>query len=248
MSEKIKAIIVDDEERARDVLQNLIGRHCPSVQLIGMHSNVVEAVSAIKKQAPDVVFLDIEMPLHSGHEILDFFDDVTFEIIFVTAYDSYAVKAFEVAAIDYLLKPIDIERLKEAVEKLESKLAFNSMSKNFEVLKESLNSDAIKNLVLAEKGYNVVVSVLDIIAIEAQESYSKIYTAKKEYIASRNLKHFEGLLSDNKNFFRTHKSWIVNTDLPLKYNKTMGEIVLNQRIVAKLSKYRKEAFESLLGR
>jgi two-component system LytT family response regulator len=109
---KIKAIIVDDEESARDVLQNLLLLFCPNVEVVAKCENVLKAVDAINKEQPDLVFLDIEMPNYAGYEIVNFFDKINFEIIFVTAYDQYAVRAFEVAAIDYLLKPIDIDRLK----------------------------------------------------------------------------------------------------------------------------------------
>ena len=97
---KINAILVDDEERARDVLENLLLRFCPTVTLLAKCSNVEHAVEAIKIHQPDVVFLDIEMPNYAGYELVDFFTDINFEIIFVTAYDQYAIKAFEVSAID----------------------------------------------------------------------------------------------------------------------------------------------------
>jgi len=186
------------------------------------------------------------MPNYAGHEILDFFDEIAFEIIFVTAYDSYAVKAFEVAAVDYLLKPVDIDRLKESVEKARLKIASKSISKQYAVLKESLTSDYVKNLVIAEKGDQNIIAVDQIVAIEAQESYSCIHTKEKKYIASKNLKHFEGLLEHNKNFFRTHKSWIINFDELLTYNKSNGDVQLSHNLSAKLSKYRKEEFEALL--
>lgn len=243
MAEKITAILVDDEERARDVLANLLARFCPSIALLGTYANVRAAVEGVKKHQPQVVFLDIEMPNYAGHEILGFFEEIDFEIVFVTAYDSYAIKAFEVAAVDYLLKPVDIQRLQAAVEKVQEKIASHTAYRHYQVLRESLAADRIKNLVISEKGYQVVVPVEEIIAIEAQESYSKVYTLKKTYVASKNLKHFEGLLVHNTNFFRTHKSWIINLRELIKYNKTSGDIQLPNGIEAKLSKYRKEAFE-----
>ena len=201
------------------------------------------AVDAIKRSKPDLVFLDIEMPDYAGYEIVSFFEQIDFEIIFVTAYDNYAVKAFEVSAVDYLLKPVDIERLKEATSRAVQRITTKSQSKNFEILKESLETKSIKNLVVAEKGDQNVIHVKDIIAIEASESYSIIHTFNKKFVASKNLKHFERVLTDNQNFFRSHKSWIVNMDLMLKYSKTSGAILLPNDLEAKLSKYRKEEFE-----
>jgi len=246
MAENVRAVIVDDEEGARDVLANLLSTFCPNIEVIGAFPNVEIAVEGIKRSKPDLVFLDIEMPTYAGHEIVSFFDKIDFEIIFVTAYDSYAVKAFEVSAVDYLLKPVDIERLKEATNKAIDRIQTKERSKNYEVLKESLESDKIKNLVIAEKGDQNIISVDDIIAIEAQESYSCIYTANRKYLASKNLKHFETVLLDNKNFFRTHKSWVVNLEMVEKYSKSTGEIPLENSIVARLSKYRKEEFEKAL--
>ena len=117
----LRTIIVDDEQSAQDVLENLLDRYCPSVQLLDKCSNVEEAVASIEKNQPDIVFLDIEMPNYAGYELVSFFETVNFDIIFITAYDHYAIKAFEVSAVDYLLKPVDIERLKSAVDKVQEK-------------------------------------------------------------------------------------------------------------------------------
>jgi len=248
MPERIQAIIVDDEKGARDVLSSLLLTFCPHVNIIGTFPNVEAAVVGIKQLKPDLVFLDIEMPNYAGHEIVNFFDEIDFEIIFVTAYDNHAIKAFEVSAVDYLLKPVDIDRLKESTTRVFNKIIAKTESKNYQILKEALQTNKVKNLVIAEKGDQNIVPVIEIIAIEAQESYSCIHTANKNYIASKNLKHFEGLLKDNKNFFRSHKSWIVNLDLIDKYNRGNGEILLDNSIIAKLSKYRKEQFEQELVR
>lgn len=246
MSEKPTAIIVDDEESARDVLSNLLGTFCSEIEVIGSFANVQSAVDGIKTLQPDIVFLDIEMPSYAGYEIVEFFENIDFQIIFVTAYDSYAIKAFEVAAIDYLLKPVDIDRLKASVKRATDIIQTNGRSKSYRVLKDSLQTDEVKNLVITEKGHKNIIRVEDIIAIEAQESYSYIHTTEKKYVASKNLKHFEMVLKDNRNFFRTHKSWIVNLNLVTQYNKSTGDIPLKGGITARLSKYRKDAFKEAL--
>jgi len=110
----LKAIIVDDESSARELLQELIKSYCPEIDIVASFKNLETAVDHIRMDKPDIVFLDVEMPQYSGYEILDFFDQIDFNIIFVTAYDKYAIKAFEVSALDYLLKPVEIERLKSA--------------------------------------------------------------------------------------------------------------------------------------
>lgn len=246
MSKPIRAIIVDDEESARDVLHNLLSNFCQNVEVIGKFPTVEIAVDAIKRSKPDLVFLDIEMPGYAGYEIVNFFDEIDFEIVFVTAYDNYAVKAFEVAAMDYLLKPVDIDRLRESVLRAEGKIAKNESKKSLSLLKETLESDSITKISISEKGHQNIIEVKNIIAIEAQESYSNIYTTDKKFVASKNLKHFEGVLTDNTDFFRSHKSWIVNLSLVDSFNRKEGIIPLPNQINAKLSKYRKEAFEKAL--
>ncbi len=242
----IRSIIVDDEEGARDVLDRLTKAFCPELQICGKYANLEAAARGIRELKPQLVFLDIEMPEYAGYEIVSFFEKIDFEIIFVTAYDNYAIKAFEVSAVDYLLKPVDIERLKEATSRAIRRIRTKSESRNFQLLKESLHTAAIKNLVVAEKGDQNVIPVKEILAVEASESYSIIHTVQKTYIASKNLKHFEGVLTDNKNFFRCHKSWIINLDLIEKYSKTNGTVDLPNNLQAKLSKYRKEAFEKAI--
>lgn len=243
---ELTAIIVDDEQSARDILNNLLHRFCPNVKVLGSYSDVPEAVKAIKELKPQVAFLDIEMPNYSGFEIVDFFQEVDFEMVFITAYDKYAIKAFEVSAVDYLLKPIEIERLQQSVEKLEKRLG-QSRELNHQLLAESLQSDTVSKIAVSVKGYQTIVDVNKIVAIEANESYSNIRLMDGTiHLVSKNLKHFENLLLDNQNFFRSHKSWIVNLDKLERYNRSKGEIELTSNVSAKLSKYRKEEFERAL--
>ncbi len=242
---RLKAILADDEESARDVLENLLVRFCPEVELIAKCENVLQAVEAIKLNTPDIVFLDIEMPNYAGYEIVNFFSEVNFKIIFVTAYDYYAIKAFEIAALDYLLKPVSIERLKSAVDRAKEQKNKDA-NEQLTVLSDTLRNKEIKNIIVSDKGQQHIVPLDKIIAIEAQESYSTLYTAEKKYIASKNLKHFEKLLAENKNFFRSHKSWIINLRSIKNFNRSAGEISLSQNIVAKLSKYRLDEFEEAL--
>ncbi|MDO9000437.1 LytTR family DNA-binding domain-containing protein [Sediminibacterium sp.] len=247
MTSKITAIIVDDEERALDVLSNLLHSFCPNVEIISKFNNLKDAVEVIKSKKPDLVFLDIEMPNYSGYEIVNFFDKINFEIIFVTAYDQYAIKAFECSAVDYLLKPVEIPRLKSAIDKVGERLLDKKQIANYSVLLDSLKSKNINNIVVTDKGNQCIVPTSEIIAIEAQEAYSIIHTNFKKYTVSKNLKHFEKLLIDNKNFFRAHKSWLIDIKAVDNYNRSTGEIGLKHSIKAKLSKYRKEDFEKALA-
>ena len=244
---KLKAILVDDEESARDVLQNLLQRFCPDVELVAKCENVLEAVEVIKEQQPNLVFLDIEMPNYSGFEIVKFFKEINFQIIFVTAYDQYAIKAFEVSATDYLLKPVDIGRLKFSVEKVKQHHNILQQAERLNLLNQTLETKQIKNIVISDKGQQNIIALKNIIAIEAQESYCLIYTTDKKYTVSKNLKHFETLLENLPQFIRVHKSWLISKDYLQNYSKSDLTIQLSGNIVAKLSKYKKADFEAAIS-
>lgn len=245
----ITAIIVDDEESARDVLENLIIRFCPNVAIVGKYENVQQAVAGIEALKPNVVFLDIEMPQYSGYEIVKFFNNIDFDIIFVTAYNQYAIRAFEVAATDYLLKPIDIDRLREAVQKVINKQSLlHHAQERLELLQETLVTNTITSITITEKGQHYIVKVDDIVAIEALESYCFIHLKDKKFIVSKNLKHYETLLESLPHFFRVHKSWLINTNHMIRYSKSSLTIQLIGDIEAKLSKYKKQDFEQIIIR
>lgn len=244
---KIKAILVDDEEAARDVLGNLLLRFCPQIEVIAKCENVLQAVEAIKTQKPDLVFLDIEMPNYSGFEIVNFFEKINFEIIFITAYDQYAIRAFEIAAIDYLLKPVDIERLKSAVDRVVQQRNIEQQSQRLSLLSTTLKDKQLKNIVITDKGQQNIIAIDTIIAIEAQESYCTIHTTHKIYVVSKNLKHFETVLGSLPQFFRVHKSWLVNKAFIKHYSKSDLSIQLSNGLTTKLSKYKKIEFEEAIS-
>lgn len=244
---KIRAILVDDEESARDVLQNLLLRFCPDVELVAKCENVLDAVEVIKKEKLDLVFLDIEMPNYAGYELVKFFQKIDFEIIFVTAYDQYAVRAFETAAIDYLLKPIDIERLKQSIIRVKNQHSLEQQAQRLSLLSSNLESKKMTRIVVSDKGQQHIVPVNNIIAIEAQESYSFVHTTDKKYTVSKNLKHFETIFSDNPSFIRVHKSWIIAKEHIRNYSKTELSINLSNGLIAKLSKYKKSEFEAIFA-
>ncbi len=246
MIPKLKAILVDDEESARDVLQNLLLRFCPEVELIAKCENLTQAVDVIQKEKPHLVFLDIEMPNFAGYEIVNFFKEINFEIIFVTAYDQYAIRAFEIAAIDYLLKPIDIDRLKTAVARVQQQFNIAQHASRIETLSNTLESKKLKNIVITERSQQNIIPIESIIAIEAEESYCVIHTLDKKYTASKNLKHFETLFESLPEFIRVHKSWMINKAYLKQYSKSDLSIYLSNGLVAKLSKYKKAEFEAAL--
>ena len=164
----INAIIIDDEERARNTLSSLLLNYCPEINVMANCPNVPDGVIAINKHKPDVVFLDIEMPDYSGFELLGFFREIDFDIIFVTAYSEYAIKAFEISAVDYILKPIDIDQLKNSVEKLKQKKLHSQMQEQIQLLKESYKGDDIRKIAISMSDGLTFVEIADIIFLEAE--------------------------------------------------------------------------------
>jgi len=161
---KISAIIIDDEKRARDVLQMLLERNCPGVNILATCVDVLSAVEKINEVQPDVVFLDVQMPNYAGYELVNFFDEINFEIIFVTAFDHYAIKAFELSAIDYLVKPVERLRLVDAVKRVSTKVNSQESKKQYEQLLNSIKEKEFKKIVIPESGNRRVLEIDNIIA------------------------------------------------------------------------------------
>ncbi|MCT4698782.1 LytR/AlgR family response regulator transcription factor [Tenacibaculum haliotis] len=243
----IKAILIDDEQSARNVLTTLLTRAHANVNIIATCKDLEEGVKSIKELQPDVVFLDVQMPNYAGYEISSFFDDINFEIIFVTAYDQYAIKAFELSAIDYLVKPIDREKLNVTIQKLENKLKQKATLVDYEVLLTTIKEKEYKKIIIPEIGNRRIVNLSDIIAIEADGGYSKIYLKNKSIITtSKNLKYFEEVLPKEATFFRSHRAWLINIIYIESLNKTNLKITLAEETVkAKLSRSKIEHFESV---
>lgn len=243
----LKAILVDDEQRARNVLSSLIKRCGLKIDIIAESNCLEKAVEEIKKLQPDVVFLDVQMPNYAGYEIANFFEEMNFDIIFVTAFDEYAIKAFELSAIDYLVKPIDRRRLIEAVEKLYSKIKKQKQIEDYQILLKSIKEKEHKQIILPELGNRRIIALHTIIAIEADGSYSKIYTTENKTVTtSKNLKYFENLLPESTSFFRSHRTWMINLKHIEEINKTNLTIHLTKNITAKISRTRFSAFENTI--
>ena len=209
--------MVDDEVSARENLGELLTEFCPEVEILGEATHVDTAIKEIEKHEPDLVFLDIEMPQKSGFELIEAFSEVNFHIIFVTAYDQYALKAFDVSAIDYLLKPVDIDRLQEAVHKVMLQQKRQNYEARFKALKTNTRNDTFKKLAIPQRNDYAVVNIDDIISIEADGMYSKLSVSDKRtntvkhYTYSKKLRYFEGLFQKLPHLRRVHRSWMINT-------------------------------------
>ncbi|MHA4894922.1 LytR/AlgR family response regulator transcription factor [Pedobacter sp. PWIIR3] len=223
----LNAIIVDDEEFARSSLYFLLQENCENINVTGIAKSVAEARAILSNNQTDLVFLDIAMPGENGFELISTVRETNAHVIFTTAYDQYALKAIKANALDYLLKPIDIDELKEAVDRASKYISLNrkanEKNENLLNLSQQLSERAeIKKISLPNgQGYSVV-SLSDIIHIEADSNYSVFYLSGGEKITvSKVLKEYEEILPDHQ-FIRIHKSSIVNLDYLNEYNSKNG--------------------------
>lgn len=241
----IKALIIDDEEDARNVLKTLLVDYCPNIEVIGLAKDVPSAVIEINKLEPDVIFLDIEMPNYSGFELLDFFQEVNFEIVFITAYSEYAIRAFEVSAIDYLLKPLQIDKLEEAAKKIESRIGNKLQSQRIETLRANLSESGFQKIALPVSDGLAFVKTNDIISLEADGSYTHLYLKNGDrMLISKRLKFFEDILKENSNFYRVHRSSMANINYIASYNKSEGYLRMENGPDLRIARDKKADFEA----
>lgn len=238
----IKAIIIDDEAKARRMLEALLKEYCLDVAILAIAEDVPSGVIAINQHKPDVVFLDVEMPGYTGFQLLDFFREVNFEIVFTTAHSDYALQAFQVSAIDFLLKPIQISELLKAVEKL--KKVQGMQKERMDTLKENFKDGAIKKIALPVSEGLIFVNVTDIIYLEADGAYTNFHLlGGKKILVSKKIKEYEGALNAANFFFRPHRSYIINVQKIKQYVKQDGgHILLENDIEIPLARDRKDDF------
>lgn len=241
---KIKTIIIDDESNGRDILQALLEKFCPSVEIAAVAESAGQGKQLIEQHKPQLVFLDINMPGMNGFELLEQFGAPDFEVVFVTAHDNYALKAFKFSAIDYVLKPIDLDDLKNAVKKAEEKLAAKSRPKErytefFHNIKNMQNP--FDKLGLATRDGLIFIKISDIIRCESDVNYTWFFLEGGEKIlASKTLKEFEEML-DEYNFYRIHKSHLVNLSHLKRYVKGEGgSVIMSDNSEVEVSRRNKE--------
>lgn len=222
----IRSVIVDDEEKSRKLLRNLIKDYCDQVEVVDMADSMDSAIQVIKKNKPDLLFLDIEMPDGNGFDLLENIGGLQPEVIFTTAYDQYAIQAIHFSVMDYLLKPINIDELKAAVKKVEKKIneqvEKQSINQSLKVLLENHKAQTSDRKIglPTQNGINFV-PIKDIIMCKAEGNYSIIYLIGRQHqeIVSKTLKEFEDMLKDF-NFFRVHRSYLVNLNHIKEYSRT----------------------------
>jgi two-component system LytT family response regulator len=246
----LNTIIVDDEEFARSSLYFLLQENCENIHISGIAKSVAEARMLLAEQEIDLIFLDIAMPGENGFELISSAQHHHAHVIFTTAYDQYALKAIKANALDYLLKPIDIDELKEAVEKAVKHIGLNRKNEQnntarLNQLAENLSErNEIRKLSLpnGQSGYTIV-DINDIINIEADSNYSVFYLSGKDKITvSKVLKDYEEILPEHQ-FVRVHKSSIINLDFLKEYNSKNGvELTLKNGVKIAVSRRRASEF------
>ncbi len=207
----LKVVIIDDEDHIRDTLINMLEMNCPDVRVVGQASGVVSGIAAIKELQPELVFLDIQMKDGTGFDLLYGLPSIDFKVIFITAYDQYALQAFRFSAVDYLLKPVNPEQLKEAVIRA-GNLIHDHFNKQMKVLEENLKSVSNKNkkIILRTTESIHLLDVGNIICCDSDSSYTTVHTVEGEkIIVSKTLKEYEEMLTEC-GFYRVHKSYLIN--------------------------------------
>jgi two-component system LytT family response regulator len=242
----LKTVIIDDESNSIDVLKILIDKYCPEIVVEGTACDAETGRRMVAACSPDLVFLDIEMPLNSGFDMLDKIDKKDFQVIFITAYDHYALKAIKYCALDYLLKPVDIDELVEAVHKVSERRHQDKPGDLINVLKEYLKKDipADKVAIPTVEGLQFV-NAREIIRCEATGNYTNMYLiGNRHYLITRSLKEYEGLLSPH-NFVRVHNAHLINLNHIEKYMKGEGGYaIMADGSIVDISKRKKRDFLS----
>ncbi len=250
----MKSLIIDDERKARNLLRTILTEFCPEVVEIYEAEDLPSGVLSINKYNPDIVFLDVEMPEYAGTQILDFFDktqinfQINFQIVFTTAYNEYAMKAFELNAISYLLKPLRAKHVKEAVAKVMAISTSKQINTQLQELNNILKNKSFDKIGLPISDGILFVKLEEIFYIQADGMYSKVFTETNgSKTISKPLKYFENLLKSKEEFFRVHRSFLINMNHIKQITRKDGGYILmeNDALVSASKKKITETIELL---
>jgi two-component system, LytTR family, response regulator len=241
----IHAVIIDDEQKCVETLSILIKMHCPEITIDASCNNGEEGIKTINQFKPDVVFLDIEMPKMNGFDMLEKFEKIFFHVVFTTAYNQFAIKAFRYSALNYLLKPIDPDDLKATVSRIKE-LKNSSFKEQFDILMENMKSKNKPHRLALSTGDGLVfVNTKDIMYCQSDSNYTTVLLATGEkYLLAKTIKEFEETLSGD-NFFRIHNSYLVNLNEIKKFVRgDGGYVVMNDGTQITIARARREDFFS----
>jgi two-component system LytT family response regulator len=245
----LKAILVDDELNSLQNLQFKIREYCPSIRVVDQTQNPEEAIRMIQQHKPDVIFLDIEMPRMSGFKMLEQIPEVDFEVIFITAYNHYAINAIRISAFDYLVKPVAIEDLQQTVDRL-GNFKIKKTNERAKLLKQNLANPKSQedHIAIPTNDGLEFIQIKQIIRIESSSNYSKLVLQNgQQLLVTRQLKDFEELLQDYR-FYRVHHSHLVNLNFIAKYIRgDGGQISMRNGDMVDVSRRKKEVFLKLIG-
>jgi len=246
----LRTILIDDEQSVRKTLEKLLDRYCPQVRLIAEADGVESGVHAIKKHHPDLVLLDIKMNDGTGFDLLKRLEPVDFKVIFITAYDQFAIKAIKFSALDYLLKPVDPEELADAVNKAE-KMLVHELNQQLDTLQDNMQTqDKSKKKIILKTFENIhLVKIHDILYCESSDNYTTFYLLNgKKILVSNTLKEYDEMLSEF-GFFRVHKSYLINLIHIDRFEKAEGgAIVLENEIKLPVASRKKEQLLEMIHR
>jgi two-component system, LytTR family, response regulator len=247
----IQAILIDDEEDGREALRIAIEKFCPDVKIMGIYGSPEEGLEGIKEHQPRLVFIDVQMPRMSGFDLLQKLSPVSFEVIFVSGYDRYAIKAIKFSAVDYLLKPIDVDELVHAVARVKERLGTkrNNYPIQSAIHNLQFSTGQVQRLAVPSLDGVDFFNVHDVIFCKAEGSYTTLFLIHGiQKVVSRNLKDFENLLSES-GFCRVHHSFLINLHHVQRYVKGEGGyVILTDNHHVDISRRRKEEFLALLDR
>ncbi len=238
---KIRSVIVDDEKIARDVLTNYLTKYCPQIEILGEAENIKQAVPLIAEKQPQLVFLDVEMPFGNAFDVLEATSEFSYETIFITAFSQYSLQALNKSASYYILKPIDIQELILAVNKVAESLEKNEEINRNKILLDNLKLKPEKQQLILPtlQGFDVV-KTEDIVRLQADGNFTQVYlTDGTKKMVCRFLKHFDDLLE--KPFVRVHRSHIINTNFVKSYHKS-GTATLSDSTEIEISGSFKDQF------
>jgi two-component system LytT family response regulator len=250
MTQQYTALIIDDEALARETLTSYIQKYCPTITVLAQAENIILGKELIAKHQPDILFLDIEMPFGNAFDLLESKPSGNFEVIFVTAFSQYAIQALNMSAAHYLLKPIDIDELIDAVSKVKTIKSEKAQIDRASILINNLNTDKTlsKKIVLPQMHGFEVKHVDSIIYCEAEENFTKFhFNDQTSSLICRQLKHYETILND-QGFHRIHRSTLVNLNYVDAYQKGRGgQVTLSNGKVLDVSESKKKGFLEKFG-